>query len=261
MFSVVIPIIPKHFRYLPRLLAELNLEANLIQEILICASSVGISEINKLNRIVNHSLVSSKVRIFASSDARTAGQNRNLGWNESKAEFIAFLDADDTYHPLRFSIISKIISDNKVDALVHDYYRLAPRNFLVKRPIHTFNIINQAELRLANKDRLEIQFSSDDIYSGQSNLILPSEYEHLSRIHHGHLIVKRSVPIRYSSRKLGEDGELVVEILKSGYNLTFVNAKLSIYDRLNFSNLRQTFFGHTKVMTSLVYRYLRGEKK
>lgn len=261
LFSVVIPIIPKHFRYLSKLLFELESESNLINEILICASSVSKSDVNILEEIVENSRISSNVRIVSSSDARTAGENRNMGWDEARGEFIAFLDADDTYHSSRLTLISKIINDSNIDALVHDYYRLAPRRVLVRRPNPLFNLVDQTKLRSANKGRLESEFPSDDIYSGQTNLKLPNEFEHVSRIHHGHLIVRRSIPIRYSPRKLGEDGELVVEILKNGYNLSFIDAKLSIYDRLNFSNIRQSFLGHTKVISSRIYRFLRGVKK
>lgn len=257
LFSVIIPIIPNHFRYITKLLKELAGESNYIGEVLICASSVSETSRKYLEEIVGKSSGSLSIRIIATSEYRSAGENRNVGWKYAKFDYLSFLDADDIYHPQRLSLISKVLNLQDVDALVHDYYRLMPRAIFAKTLIANFEVTDTASLQRSNMSRMKNILPPGDIYSGQSNLELPSNLKEKSRVHHGHLIVRRSIPVRYSSRRAGEDGELVVEILKNDYRLIYINAKLSIYDRINFSNLRQTLFGHIQVRLSRIYRCLK----
>lgn len=256
LFSIVIPVIPKHFRYLSSLLKEISSESGYIREILICASSVNELEIDALEKILRHAPTSLDIRIITTSNIRTAGENRNIGWNESKAEFVAFLDADDLYHPLRLSTISKVLLEHNADALVHDYYRMSPRLIFRCQSDTSFVRMSSEELRKANRDRFIALLPDGEIYTGESNLVLPNRLNHAPRVHHGHLVIKRTIPTRYSSRKTGEDGELVVEILKNGFQLVYIDAKLSIYDRFNVANLVEAFTGHTTVTLSRLYRFL-----
>lgn len=256
LFSIVIPVIPKHFKYIPTLLSELNQESILIGEVLICASSVTDASRRNLEVMVENYSNSLSVRIFSTTESRTAGENRNIGWGKANFEFISFLDADDIYHPNRLNLISRIIDENKIDALVHDYFRLAPRSLFSMSKIFQFKVVNTASLLAANIVRLKTILPPGEIYSGESNLELPDTLKISSRVHHGHLVVRRTIPLRYSSRRFGEDGELVVDLLKSNYNLVYINVKLSIYDRLNFPNIKQSIFGHTKVSLSRIYRFL-----
>lgn len=257
LFSVVIPVVPKHFRYITKLLRELEAESNLIGEVLICASSVNESSEVSLDKIIKKYSGSIQIRIFKTSAFRSAGENRNVGWEQAKFEYISFLDADDIYHPQRLAVISRILSQLQVDALVHDYFRMMPRYMFVRSIISSFQTADTDSLWTANRERMERILPDKEIYSGQSNLALPSTLRNGSRVHHGHLVVRSSVPVRYSSRRTGEDGELVVEILKSKYSLVYISAKLSIYDRLNILNLKQTLFGHIKVRLSSVYRFFK----
>jgi hypothetical protein len=94
-----------------------------------------------------------------------------------------------------------------------------------------------------------------EIYSGESNLVLPYQLNQKSKVHHGHLVVRTAIPVRYSSRKTGEDGDLVVKILGNGFRLVYVDAKLSIYDRFDFSNIANAVLGHARVTVSRIYRF------
>lgn len=256
MFSLVIPIIPRHFRYLSRLLKELSLESVYITEILICASSVNDLELKSLEKILRNAPTCLDIRTFTTSSRRTAGENRNIGWDESKAEFVAFLDADDIYHPLRLSTISRVLLEHGADAVVHNYFRMSPRLIFRFISSTSFGQLSSDELREANGDRFLAFLPDGEIYSGESNLVLPDCLDHASRVHHGHLVIKRTIPFRYSSRKTGEDGELVVEVLKNGFQLVYIDVKLSIYDRINLANVVEAFAGHATVKLSRIYRIL-----
>jgi glycosyltransferase involved in cell wall biosynthesis len=254
MFTIVIPVIPKHFRYLRYLLKELISEEDLILEVLICASSVDIEHSKELDAIVADSYFNNSIRIFSTQDSRSAGENRNIGWNEAVSKYVAFLDADDIYHPRRLRTIIQVLNDYNGDALVHDYYRMRPRYCLTKCNTTTFKVCTGEELLFANKSRMDMKLPKGDIYFGETNLLLPARLANMSKVHHGHLVVKKEIPIRYSSRRSGEDGELIVELLKNNFNLVFISAKLSIYDRLNYSNMRDSCSGHLRVRLSKVFR-------
>jgi glycosyltransferase involved in cell wall biosynthesis len=259
--SIVIPVIPKHFRYLRKLLSELMREKRFVGEIHICASSVNQASLLKLEQIVARSMFSGKIEIHSTLKRKTAGENRNYGWNKANFEIVVFLDADDSYHPKRLEFVSSVMIENRADAVVHDYYRMVPKFFFKLDPTKNFSVISTDQLFMLNRVNLENSLPNGSLYSGESNLLLPTSELNKYKVHHGHLTVRRDVSIRYTNRKLGEDGELVREILKNGYNLVFVTSKLSIYDRLNLTNVFLSIRGHTMVRFSKIYRLLFSREK
>jgi glycosyltransferase involved in cell wall biosynthesis len=254
--SIVIPVIPKHFRYLKKLLNELMTEDGYIGEIHLCASSVNQASLEELNRIVARSLLNKKTKVHSFSESKTAGENRNYGWDRSNFEIVVFLDADDLYHPNRLEFVIDIMIKNHADAVVHDFYRMTPKSFFNFSNTHSYSLISSESLYKINRTSLENPLPDGNLYLGESNLILPVDELKNPKVHHGHLTVRRNLPFRYTNRKLGEDGELVREILKQGYNLVYVSAKLSIYDRFNGANFFLSLKGHTLVKLSQIYRLL-----
>lgn len=252
--SIVIPIVPKHFRYLKKLLDELSSENRFIGEIHICVSSVDEARLLKLMQIVSNSSFDTIIKVHSCLETRTAGENRNHGWDNSIFNIVVFLDADDLYHPNRLQFLTNLMITNHADAIVHDYYRLAPKFFFKFGNIESHVLISTEQLYKANEFDFEHSLPSGSLYGGESNLLLPAEIFKKNKVHHGHLTVRRDVPIRYTNRKLGEDGELVREILKYDYKIVYVSAKLSIYDRFNFTNYLLSIKGHALVHLSRIYR-------
>jgi hypothetical protein len=107
----------------------------------------------------------------------------------------------------------------------------------------------------ANQIRFTKQLPNGNLFFGEANILLPREISHKFKVHHGHLTVRKNLSFRYTDRELGEDGELISEILKNNKNVIYLPLKLSIYDRLNFRNLYLTGIGHSKVKASKVYRF------
>jgi glycosyltransferase involved in cell wall biosynthesis len=252
--SVVIPIIPKHFVYLGKLLEELNTQSLYLGEIHICASSLNEASLQTLRSIVDKSDLQSIIKIHPNFESQTAGQNRNRGWDESKFEIVAFLDADDVYHPRRFEILTDVMQRNNVDAVVHDYYRLAPRVLFRVQRYDKQDLILTPQLLETNRAKLEKSLPPGNLYMGESNVLLPAELSKKYKIHHGHLTVRKNIPLRYTNRKLGEDGELAISILRNKHKLIYLPLKLSIYDRFNLSNVCMSFKGHIIVKSSEIYR-------
>lgn len=257
--SVVIPIIPKHFIYLGKLLTELKNESDYVGEILICASSLNSVNLQKLRELVFRSDLRSKIKILPSLERKTAGQNRNRGWEASVFEIVSFLDADDLYHPRRLQIISRIMREKGADAVIHDYYRMTTR-FRFRSKISDTAFINANDLLSANQMKFTKLLPNGNLYFGEANILLPKNISQKHKVHHGHLTVRKSLSFRYTDRELGEDGELISEILKNNKNVIYLPLKLSIYDRLNFRNLYLSGFGHVKVKASKVYRFCFAKK-
>jgi len=252
--SIVIPIIPKHFRYLKKLLDELTGENGFVGEVHICASSVNDANLMKLMQIVAQSSFGERIKVHSFSETKTAGENRNYGWNKAIFEIVVFLDADDLYHPNRLEFVTNVMISSRADALVHDYYRMAPKYFFKFGSFESYLLIMADQLYKLNRAKLENSLPDGSLYVGESNLLLPVENFKKLKAQHGHLTVRRDIPLRYSNRKLGEDGELVRELLKHRYNLVYVSTKLSIYDRLNYSNLLLSLKGHSLVQLSKIFR-------
>ena len=258
--SIVIPVVPKHFRYLKKLLNELNLEDRFVGEIHICASSVNETNLLRLMQIAAQSSFDRKIKIHSCPDMKTAGENRNYGWNKAIFDIVVFLDADDLYHPNRLEFVTSVIINNHADALVHDYYRMVPKYFFKFGNFDGYSLILADQLYKVNRVKLENSLPDGSLYAGESNLLLPVDGFKKLKVHHGHLTVRRDIPLRYTNRKLGEDGELVHELLKHRYNMVYVSTKLSIYDRLNYSNLALTMKGHALVQSSKIFRLFLPKK-
>lgn len=259
--SIVIPVIPRHFHYLKKLLGELMEEDEYIGEIHVCASSVDQTSLSKLRGIIAKSSFSEKTKIHSCSVIKTAGENRNYGWDRANFEIVVFLDADDVYHPNRLEFVTDVMFIHQADAVVHDYYRMTPKYIFKFGKAHSYSSITSKQLYELNRASLENSLPDGNLYAGESNLLLPEGELKSLKVHHGHLTVRRDIPIRYTNRILGEDGELVREILKYGYNLVYVSAKLSIYDRINWKNLLLSLKGHALVRLSRIYRWLFSKYK
>jgi adenine-specific DNA-methyltransferase len=130
--SVVVPVIPSHHKYIKALLEELSPARNKIAEIIFCASSqTEVSEQELLDITINSAFYGI-VTIESTRERVTAGANRNIGWNRAKADYVCFLDADDSYNPHMFNIFEYYFENLGCDLILHDYFRFAP-HFLLRK--------------------------------------------------------------------------------------------------------------------------------
>jgi glycosyltransferase involved in cell wall biosynthesis len=239
-FSVVIPLIPQHVKFVRKLLKELSAANNEIAEIIFCASSQTESSINRLHEAIHKSNFKDKAIILTTEKDRTAGENRNLGWSLAKNEYICFLDADDSYNPYMFEVFKYCFEQIGCDLILHDYFRFFPNPFLrTRRTIHPDRFVSNSELIENTFNRKEL---SDYVLdqSINTNLILPPRLRNFHRIQHGHATVRREVSIRYSNRRVGEDGRFAQEILLNGYQVLYLPLRLSNYDRPTLPNLSKS---------------------
>jgi glycosyltransferase involved in cell wall biosynthesis len=238
-FSIVVPIIPRHHRYAKRLIKNIMHGSVKPLEIILAGSSQTDKSIEKLK--VVQQLYPDLVKIYPTSESCTAGQNRNRGWEIAKGDYICFCDADDLYSPFRLEFLKREINRSGADLIIHDYLYQLPLLFL--RFTHKeYRIIESKELYDSTfpegKRRREQEFGS----AGESNILIPLSDRDNYRIHHGHATVKRSIKIRYSDYPYAEDGIFCRDMLFTSHQISYLSAKLSIYEALAFERVLKNFY-------------------
>lgn len=64
-----------------------------------------------------------KINIINLDENKGPAFARNAGWDAASQPYIAFLDADDTWHPQKLELICDIMKNNSfIDLLGHDFY-------------------------------------------------------------------------------------------------------------------------------------------
>jgi glycosyltransferase involved in cell wall biosynthesis len=233
-FSVVIPLVPAHIKYLDNLIQSLANAELPPEQIIIAASSQTHSSNLFLRELVSKFKISTK--ITSSEFHFTAGINRNRGWELAETDYVTFCDADDTYARDRISILEGIASAHNADLILHNYTYLKPPQLLDVLP-RTNEFITSEELYKATFSNGQRDVSLETGVSGDTNVILPKFSKGHWRIHHGHASVKSNLYFRYGTKIRGEDGEFCRDILFAKKNVVYTPNKLSNYHRPTFQNI------------------------
>ncbi len=236
-YAAVIPVIPKHIKYLFALLNELENSTKRFQEIWIVASSTD-EKSEDLLRALQNKVKLTKLKIEYTNLPRTAGQNRNVGFEKASSDYICFLDADDSYDPRRLEIIDNVISSSEAQVIYHDYFRLAPR------ALFKFSRLNGTKCYVDSEELFQNTFGingraewEETGIQGNTNIVLPKNLKKFHRIQHGHVTVSTKVTERFSDMKTGEDGRFARDCLYNHLNVIYIPKRLSIYDRLTIVNI------------------------
>lgn len=256
-YAAVIPVVPKHIKFLHTLLNELENATKLFQEIWIVASSIDERSEASLKEIQKQ-LDLPKMHLEITSLPRTAGQNRNLGFEKASSDYICFLDADDSYSPLRLEIIDNIIASTGAQVIYHDYFRLAPKFlFQLTRFDKPDKLVNAEELFQNTFGAEGRKKFEENGFQGNTNINLPSHLKKFHRIQHGHVTVSTKIDERFTDMKIGEDGRFARDCLYSHLNVMYIPKRLSIYDRLTISNLASSTFLRTlRILAFLKNRFI-----
>jgi glycosyltransferase involved in cell wall biosynthesis len=230
-FSIVIPVVEQHDKFLPTLIAEISREAHLIEEIIICRSGLDGSKRNQYLNWLNQLSINRGKRIpiclESSRQSRKAGYNRNLGAQKAKSDWIAFVDADDSYSSIRFSILSKVIEKNPTANLIlHSYTYEAELDeypLIQKMQARSFEAVLNETLY---KENYGGTHSEED-----TNINVPFSTGGRSRVHHGHVTVRKIVfeKIQYLTEGTAEDGKFCKRVLREMGGVLYLPVPLSIY--------------------------------
>lgn len=233
MFSVVIPVYPPDFQYLPRIINNIALSTNsatLVKECIISASECTEEYSTQLYSSL-YNVISFPLIIHPTVEKQNAAQNRNRGWNIAKGEYICFMDSDDFFHPLRFAILAKIIKTNpNVKGIVHDYHTgyLHNWNPISIETIESKTILSPTIYKCTFPEGTR-NAESETQDSGKTNIHVLS-YD----IQHGQATIRRDIypGIQYKEMmRYGEDGRLLRDILWEypDDGLIYICEKLTLY--------------------------------
>lgn len=152
-----------------------------------------------------------KIKIIPLIANKGPGFARNIGWDAASQPFVAFLDADDVWHPQKLELIYSIIKENpSIDLIGHDFY-IDARN-------------GAMNLSLSGRER-ELNVVKKSYYS----ILLMSPFVTPS------FFLKKCIPERFNIRmRYCEDYEFLLRIAH-GYRVYYANLKLVQLGKKPFS--------------------------
>jgi glycosyltransferase involved in cell wall biosynthesis len=242
LFSIVIPVHPPHFNYLPNLVNKLlKIKTdNFNYEIVIAASECSDEQKNKLLEVLP-SVYESSINLTIINTVRrcNAAQNRNRVWEHCKGDWIVFTDADDLYHPNRLYIINKLImllkeQNKQANLILHNYYFIKERS----DKYEIDSLVNSE-----NEDIEEIQ-ENDELYKSTFGCT-PEEIHSLNisqilnrdsikprfPLTQGCSAVRKDINIRFNENlQTGEDPYFCREVLYKLGGVYSLKNKLMIYN-------------------------------
>jgi len=136
-----------------------------------------------------------------------AGEARNAGWLRARYEWIAFLDADDTWHPQKIEIqYNFVMSNRKFTITAHRHRFVKTCNEFNELQIKDgYTVIRWAALLISNR------------------FITPS------------VMVKRELPFRFPPGiRYMEDHFLWLRSVSEGYNIARLNSELAVIHKEPF---------------------------
>lgn len=209
--SLIIPCIPEDMNTLANnLLPTINQQTLYPSEIIIALSETPTLEGRQFQERLR---VSTKIPLYVTTTPTKAwaGENRNRGVLEAKSEYVSFMDADDSMHPQRIELLSKILSQYQVDGVLHTY-SLYPRRINISKGLKKIILPDRVyNYHRKTKDSLAL-------------FIHP-------RIHHGHGTFRRDLwgRIKFSTLPRGQDALFVREAIEETKNIIIIPLDLSIY--------------------------------
>ena len=230
-FSIVIPVVEQHDKFLPALISGLCKEAHLIEEIIICRGGLDESKRDQyicwLNQFTKSQGKVIPLFLESSRKSRNAGRNRNIGAQKAKSDWIAFIDADDIYSDERLSILKKVIEKNPgTNLILHSY---TYQNELGEYPLIQVN--QQTSFEPILNEVLYNENHEGTNSEENTNIKVPVSAGGRSRVHHGHVTVRKSVfeKIHYITEGVAEDGKFCRRVLQELGGVIYLAVPLSIY--------------------------------
>lgn len=151
------------------------------------------------------------VKVIALEENKGPGEARNAGWEVSAQPYVAFLDADDTWHPQKIELQYQWMKENPQVAL-------------------SGHSMMQAKERGRQKEHCQSFLGSDSFTVLKPRHILWSNCYATSSV-----MVKRDLPYRFAPGKFySEDYLLWLTIACSGYKFARSNLPLSFMHKAVF---------------------------
>lgn len=234
--TAVVPLVEQHVRFFPHLIANLELQTQSFDEVIVVASGISDSSLEIVVDTLRSSSYSNSCRVV-SNPLFPSGRNRNIGARASSTDLIAFLDSDDSYHPLRNEFVLDTYRRTYFDALVMRALTSPDSALFEWNP--NFEVGNLIPNHLISPQEIFDNTFSDgrkrhkEMLGSTSILSVGSAQTGLGVLHHGHLVVRRDVFLSLKQHEQSfprnEDSVFARDILWSGKNLFSLNLALSHY--------------------------------
>lgn len=250
LFSIVIPIVAPHDKFLLSLLRRFRTESQLIGEVIIVRSG--------MNSFLGHFykawflfipkiFLRIRIKVFTSPIHRTAGQNRNLGWANSEFPYTAFLDADDVYHEFRLLTIRELITLHPNANLILNKYQYSKLDNHYRK-LEAGEILDISHISGCDLSADSIRANSH--IPGAFNISVLDRFKNALDVPQGHVVVKTALrnQVKYSDLLKGEDGLFCNEILQKFGEVFVINRELSQY-RNQFSSFSSSYL--TKILVNI----------
>jgi glycosyltransferase involved in cell wall biosynthesis len=222
-FSVIIPLFNKG-PFISRCLKSVYSQTNQDFEVIVVndgSTDDGVSQVRVMYPAVT----------IINQENRGVAEARNTGINHSKAPYVAFLDADDAWHPNYLSSVSEVMFKHRCADIIGVRYS---RNLDVinhhKLPVHTYMVENYFEKAI------------------QNTIFLPS-----STVVKRSLIVDNNIWFN-SALKVGEDLDFWFRVMAITKNAFYIRNTLVYYSDEDPGQLTRTVPELSKTLTGTILR-------
>jgi glycosyltransferase involved in cell wall biosynthesis len=245
--TVVVPVVPTHDKYLKNLFDGFLSDAEVIDSIIVARSQLPQSHVedfqDQIQELADKVGLSTKIRLSANKERVLAGPNRNRGWELVTTQWTAFIDADDYYSPQRLSKMLSVAENKNATLVIHDFwssvaeYETTPEDEWAFRDVIDSDRIFESTFPHGVRDR-----GNEGRRPGDTNVNIPNNPPNRSGVHHAHLLVSTNVreSILFSQLKFGEDGQFCRDVLFDLGGVSYVPARLSIYNSQNSAAASKT---------------------
>lgn len=141
------------------------------------------------------------IKIITFKENKGCASARNAGWDASTEEYIAFLDADDSWHPEKLAVQYEFMRRNPDIALTGHPYQV----LLADQVLHS------VDLSLCRAKR-----------TSRMSLCLRNRFSTPT------VMLKKNLPFRFKEgKRFSEDYHLWLEIVFSGFPAYFINSRMT----------------------------------
>ena len=216
--SVVIPCIPKHYKYIYDLLDSINNQTLLPNEIIIALSSTLPSNRYKIENELKEKYPALNIILSIVEKEAYAGENRNRGASKALFKYITFIDADDLMCNYKIEKLMELFKNNhNIEGLLHTVGNKDVTYHLIGYD-NVEKVCNTSVRSFLNNKRFNIK----------------------NIIHHGHLTIQKKIIDEYKQceeMKRGQDSEYIFRLIKNKIKIFIYDDVLSIY-RVNLSSTK-----------------------